>query len=110
MPTALVVRAIVANPAKRQAFDEWHKTEMFPAAIKAFGTKQARRSWSLTNPAVHISVYRFDVTKQRSRMRWITWFRGYAKRLIVIGQMYRALSSRFQSSRNMKQLLWLLDH
>ena len=60
MPTALVVRAIVANPTKRQAFDEWHKTEMFPAAIKAFGTKQARRSWSLTNPAVHISVYRFD--------------------------------------------------
>ena len=60
MPLAyFVVRATVADPAKRKAFDEWYKNEHLPDAAKAFGASKARRFWSLSDPALHVAMYEF---------------------------------------------------
>jgi hypothetical protein len=60
MPSAyFVVRATVADPAKRKAFDEWYRTERLPDAARAFGVKKARRFWSLSDPALHVAMYEF---------------------------------------------------
>jgi hypothetical protein len=60
MPSAyFVVRATVADSARRKAFDEWYRTEHLPDAAKAFGVKKARRFWSLSDPALHVAMYEF---------------------------------------------------
>ena len=37
MPHFFIVRATVADPAKRPAFDAWYQNEHLPDATKAFG-------------------------------------------------------------------------
>ena len=59
MPVFFVVRATVADPAKRKAFDEWYHREHLPDAVKAFGAKKAWRFWSVSDPAVHQATYEF---------------------------------------------------
>jgi hypothetical protein len=54
-----VVRATVADPAKRKAFDEWYQREHLPDAAKAFGVKKAWRFWSVSDPSVHQASYEF---------------------------------------------------
>ena len=58
-PAFFVVRATVADPAKRKAFDEWYQREHLPDAVKAFGATKAWRSWSVSEPAVHVATYEF---------------------------------------------------
>ena len=42
MPAAyFVVRATVADPAKRKAFDKWYQREHLPDAAKSFGVDQS---------------------------------------------------------------------
>jgi len=61
MPAAFfVVRATVADPAKRPAFDKWYENEHLPDAVKSFGVKKAWRFWSLSDPALHQATYQFD--------------------------------------------------
>jgi hypothetical protein len=60
MPHAyFVVRATVADPAKRAAFDQWYGREHLPDAAKVFGAAKAWRYWSLTDPALHQAAYEF---------------------------------------------------
>ena len=60
MPLAFfVVRATVADASKRAAFDKWYHSEHLPDAAKAFGIKQAWRSWSVSDPSVHVASYQF---------------------------------------------------
>jgi hypothetical protein len=60
MPSAyFVVRATVADPAKRKAFDTWYAREHLPDAAKAFGVTKAWRFWSVSNPALHEAMYEF---------------------------------------------------
>src|SRR5258705_12462839 len=59
MPTFFIVRATIADPAKRAAFDEWYRTEQLPDAAKSFGAQKAWRFWSDTDPAVHQATYQF---------------------------------------------------
>jgi hypothetical protein len=60
MPKAFfVVRATVADPAKRAAFDKWYSKEHLPDAAKTFGVKKARRFWSVSDPSLHQAVYEF---------------------------------------------------
>lgn len=60
MPLAyFVVRATVADPAKRGAFDAWYSKEHLPDAVKTFGAKRAWRFWSVSNPALHEAMYEF---------------------------------------------------
>jgi hypothetical protein len=54
-----VVRATVADPAKRAAFDAWYRNEHLPDAAKSFGAQKAWRCWSETDPAVHVAYYQF---------------------------------------------------
>ena len=56
----LVVRAVVANPADRAAFDEWYRREHLPDAVKAFSARAAWRAWSTIDPSVHCAYYRFE--------------------------------------------------
>jgi hypothetical protein len=57
--TYFVVRATVADAAKRAAFDEWYHREHLPDAAKAFGASKAWRFWSLTDPSLHEAMYEF---------------------------------------------------
>ena len=59
MPTFFIVRATIADPAKRAAFDAWYKNEHLPDAAKSFGAEKAWRYWSLTDPALHHAMYQF---------------------------------------------------
>jgi hypothetical protein len=60
MPQAyFVVRATVADPAKRAAFDAWYSREHMPDAVKSFGAEKACRFWSLTDPSLHQATYQF---------------------------------------------------
>jgi hypothetical protein len=60
MPAAyFVVRATVADPSKRQAFDAWYSREHLPDAMKSFGAQKAWRHWSLTEPSLHHATYQF---------------------------------------------------
>jgi hypothetical protein len=60
MPSAyFVVRAMVADPAKRKAFDAWYSREHLPDASKSFGVKKAWRFWSLADPGLHQAMYQF---------------------------------------------------
>ena len=60
MPKAyFVVRATVADPAKRGAFDAWYQKEHLPDAVKAFGIRKARRFWSAGDPSLHLAMYEF---------------------------------------------------
>lgn len=58
-PAYFVVRATVADPAKRQAFDAWYSREHLPDAVKSFGAEKAWRFWSLTDPSLHQATYQF---------------------------------------------------
>jgi hypothetical protein len=61
MPAAyFVVRATVADPSKRAAFDRWYETEHVPDAVKAFGVSKAWRFWNLDDPSLHQAMYQFD--------------------------------------------------
>jgi hypothetical protein len=54
MPAAyFVVRATIADLAKRAAFDAWYSRGHLPDAAKAFGVRKAWRFWSLTDSSVH---------------------------------------------------------
>ena len=60
MPSAFfVVRATVADASKRAAFDKWYSKEHLPDAVKTFGAQRAWRSWSVSDPAVHVASYLF---------------------------------------------------
>jgi hypothetical protein len=60
MPKCLfVIRATVADPAKRAEFDAWYKNEHLPDAAKSFGAQKAWRCWSETDPAAHVAYYQF---------------------------------------------------
>jgi hypothetical protein len=60
MPSAyFVVRATVADPAKRKAFDAWYSREHLPDASKSFGVSKAWRFWSLADPSLHQAMYEF---------------------------------------------------
>jgi hypothetical protein len=60
MPSAyFVVRATVADPAKRAAFDRWYSKEHLPDAVKSFRAEKAWRSWSVSDPSVHVASYQF---------------------------------------------------
>jgi hypothetical protein len=60
MPKAFfVVRATVADPTKRAAFDIWYSKEHLPDAAKTFGVSKARRFWSVGDPSLHQAVYEF---------------------------------------------------
>jgi len=57
MPALLVVRAIIADPARRAAFDDWYRREHLADAMKVFGAEKAWRCWSDTEPGAHQATY-----------------------------------------------------
>ena len=63
MAAYLVVRAVVADPADRPAFDHWYRTDHLPDALKAFKAREAMRGWSTDDPSVHTAYYRFDTAE-----------------------------------------------
>src|SRR5215470_4451380 len=61
MTSALIARAKIDDPAKRQAYGDWHSKRVFNEIIKEMSSQliAARRGWSLTSPEIHISAYWF---------------------------------------------------
>ena len=55
----LVVRAIVTDPGKRAAFDDWYRREHLPQAMEAFRAEKGWRFWSETDPSAHQATYQF---------------------------------------------------
>ncbi len=60
MPAVFFVRATVADPAKRAAFDTWYHDEHLPDATKSWGVKKAWRVWGVSDPFLHQATYQFD--------------------------------------------------
>jgi hypothetical protein len=60
MSAWFIVRAVVADPADREPFDHWYRTEHLPDALKAFKATSAMRGWSRADPSVHMAFYRFE--------------------------------------------------
>ena len=54
-----IVRAVVPDPSKREAFDRWYSNEHMPDAARSFGAEKAWRLWSVSDPAVHEATYQF---------------------------------------------------
>ena len=54
-----MVRAVIENPDDRPGFDTWYETEHLPDALKIFSAKRAWRTWSRSDPSVHIAFYEF---------------------------------------------------
>jgi hypothetical protein len=54
------VRAVVADPSDRAAFDTWYRREHLPDAIRAFSASAAWRAWSSADPSIHRAYYRFE--------------------------------------------------
>ena len=57
MPALLVIRAVISDPAKRAAFDDWYRREHLANAMKVFGAEKAWRFWSDTDPSAHQATY-----------------------------------------------------
>lgn len=55
-----MVRAVVADPGDRAAFDAWYRQEHLPDAVKAFSANAAWRGWSSTDPSIHCAFYQFE--------------------------------------------------
>src|SRR5688572_3101286 len=55
----LVVRATVADAARRAAFDEWYHKEHLPQAMAVFNAEKGWRFWSVTEPSAHQATYQF---------------------------------------------------
>ncbi|MFO1160572.1 MAG: hypothetical protein U1E60_17165 [Reyranellaceae bacterium] len=60
----LIVRTRLTYTSDRQKFDDWYRTEHFPDAVKSFGALRGWRSWSRTNPLVHIALYEFSSVEE----------------------------------------------
>ena len=54
-----IVRAVVPDASKREAFDRWYSKEHLPDAAKSFGAQKAWRFWSASDPSVHQATYQF---------------------------------------------------
>ena len=50
MPTYFIVRATIADPAKRAAFDAWYKNEHLPDAARSFGAEKACLLYTSPSP------------------------------------------------------------
>jgi hypothetical protein len=62
-----MVRAEIAEPGDRAAFDAWYETEHLPDAVAKFGAERGWRCWSALEPTVHYAFYEFpDVTKAKA--------------------------------------------
>jgi hypothetical protein len=59
MAAHFFVRAEVADPDERDAFDRWYEQEHLPQAKEAFRALRAWRGWSEVNPAIHYAFYEF---------------------------------------------------
>jgi hypothetical protein len=59
MTALFVVRAEVADPADREAFDTWYRDVHLPHFVSVFKADRAWRTWSRTKPAVHVAYYEF---------------------------------------------------
>src|ERR1700759_2075828 len=68
MPAVVfIVRATVADPAKRAAFDAWYSREHLPDATKSFGATKAWRYWSLTDPSLQHARSQFAAAAAMER-------------------------------------------
>ncbi len=54
-----MVRAKIADPADRPAFDRWYETEHLPDALRILGAERAWRCWSEIDPTLHYAFYLF---------------------------------------------------
>jgi hypothetical protein len=69
MPAAFfVVRAIVVDPVRRAAFDDWYRHAHLPDAVQSFGASRAWRSWGISDPSLHQATYQFDDEASLDRM------------------------------------------
>ena len=94
MTAYLVVRAVVADPNDRAAFDRWYRLEHLPDAVKAFRAAAAMRGWSTVDPSVHTAYYRFDTLEQVQAISDSAEIRG------LIAEFDRVWDSRVVRTRD----------
>jgi hypothetical protein len=57
MPALFFVRAEVADPNDREAFDRWYQEEHLPQAAEVLRADRAWRGWSGVDPSIHYAFY-----------------------------------------------------
>jgi hypothetical protein len=98
MTAYLVVRAVVADPKDRAAFDHWYRTEHLPDAVKAFKARSGMRGWSTLDPSVHTAYYRFDTLAEAEAIG------GGAAIKTLIAEFDRAWDSRVVRTRDILRI------
>ena len=93
-----MVRAVVADPADRPAFDHWYAEEHLPDAHRMFGARSAWRGWSLADPSVHLAFYEFD---DATAMRAATNSPALAE---LVAEFDRVWGTRVTRSREMIEM------
>lgn len=64
MSAWFVVRAQLADPSVKDAFDRWYRDEHLPEAVRDFKARRGWRGWSALDPMVHYAYYEFDALEQ----------------------------------------------
>jgi hypothetical protein len=100
----LIVRAVVADPADRAAFDHWYRTEHLPDAMKAFKAVAAMRGWSTVDPSVHTAYYRFNTLQD------VQAINGSPAMQTLIAEFDRAWDSRVVRTRDVLAIADELNH
>jgi hypothetical protein len=57
MTALFLVRAEVADPRDREAFDRWYQEEHLPQAAEVLSAVRAWRGWSDADPSIHYAFY-----------------------------------------------------
>ena len=59
MPGATIAVRAEVPEAERARFDDWYARDHLPWAMRVFAARRAWRSWSRSDPAVHVAFYEF---------------------------------------------------
>ncbi len=99
MTAYLVVRAVVADPGDRAAFDRWYETEHLPDAVAAFHARRAWRCWNRTDPAVHLAFYEFATLADAEALA------GSAPLQALVAEFDRVWAGRVSRTREILELV-----
>ena len=100
MPGAcLMVRAVLADAADRDAFDRWYREEHLPEAAAAFAARRAWRCWSLTDPQVHYAFYELASAAQAQALE------GSAPLAALVAEFDRHWAGRVSRTREVMALM-----
>jgi hypothetical protein len=99
-----MVRAVIANPDDRSVFDAWYEKEHLPDAVKTFSPLRAWRTWSQSDPSVHIAFYEFETVHQAEAIQKTDGIKA------LIAEFDRVWGDKVTRSREVLDVVGELSH